>query len=398
MVNLDKFATVNETLGREKSDALLQGIAGRLAGTMRDSDTVSRLGGDTFAILPSGATDLEAAAAIAWKVRQVFDHPFLITGDAVEARASVGISLFPRHGTTSEDLIHRADLAMQQGKWSGDGLAVFTADPTEQTAHRLTLLNDLRAGIPRDELVLHYQPKISLTAGQRVMGFEALVRWEHPTQGLLMPGDFMPEAERSDLIEPLTTWVLNEALCQQRAWKDAGADLTMAVNISARSLTRRTDLPETVARLTDRWGGAPDTLTLELTENAMIDAEVARSLELLHVMGERLAIDDFGTGHSSLVYLQQLTVHEVKIDRSFVMNLASADADATIVRSTIDLAHNLGLTVVAEGVEDAVAMDMLVAYGCDAAQGYLISKPGSAEEMTQWLSESPYGRRATATR
>jgi diguanylate cyclase (GGDEF)-like protein/PAS domain S-box-containing protein len=398
VVNLDKFATLNETLGREKSDALLQAIAGRLAGTMRDSDTVSRLGGDTFGILPSGATDLESAAAIAWKVRQVFDHPFLITGDALDARASVGISLFPQHGTTSQDLIHRADLAMQQAKWSGDGLAVFTADPDEQTANRLTLLNDLRAGIPRDELVLHYQPKIDLTAEQRVTGFEALVRWEHPTRGLLMPADFMPEAERSDLIEPLTTWVLNEALRQQRAWKDAGIDLTMAVNISARSLTRRTDLPETIARLTDLWGTAPETLTLELTENAMIDAEVARSLELLHVMGERLAIDDFGTGHSSLVYLQRLTVHEIKIDRSFVMNLATAEADATIVRSTIDLAHNLGLTVVAEGVEDVAAMEMLVAYGCDGAQGFLISKPGSGDAMTKWLGESPYGMAACVLR
>lgn len=391
VLDLDKFAVLNETLGREKCDALLQAIAGRLAGAMRDPDTVSRLGGDSFGILPGGATDLETAAAIAWKVRQVFDHPFLITGDSLEVRASIGISLFPQNGVTSEELIQRADVAMQQAKWSGEQMAVFSADPDDQTAHRLTVLNELRTAIHRDELVLHYQPKIDLQGGRRTTGVEALVRWAHPSEGLLMPAAFMPEAERSDLIEPLTKWVLNEALRQQRAWKDAGIDLTMAVNLSARSLTRRTDLPETIAQLTGVWNISTDRLVLELTENAIIDEEVARSLELLHAMGVRLSIDDFGTGHSSLVYLQRLTVHEIKIDRSFVMKLASAKADATIVRSTIDLAHNLGLMVVAEGVEDSTALEMLDEYGCDSAQGYLISKPLPGDSMSGWLGESPFG-------
>jgi diguanylate cyclase (GGDEF)-like protein/PAS domain S-box-containing protein len=393
LVDLDEFGEINEALGRDKGDALLQAIAGRLRGAMRDSDTVGHLGGDSFGVLPAGDTDLEAAAAIAWKVREVFEHPFLITGDAVDVQASMGIALFPQHGRSSIDLLRRADLAMHEAKSSVNRLAVFMADPEDQTARRLILLNELRDGIPRGELVLHFQPKIDLIAGRRTTGVEALVRWNHPTAGLLMPAQFMPEAERSELIEPLTKWVLNEALRQQRRWHNAGLDLTMAVNISARSLTRHGNLPGTVAKLTEAWGIAPDRLILELTENAIIDGEVAHALELLHGMGERLAIDDFGTGHSSLVYLQQLTIDEIKVDRSFVMNLPSVPGDAVIVRSTIELAHNLGLTVVAEGVEDEAALEILVEDGCDSAQGYFFSPPCPADELTTWLTESPFGAR-----
>jgi EAL domain-containing protein (putative c-di-GMP-specific phosphodiesterase class I) len=268
---------------------------------------------------------------------------------------------------------------------------VFATEEEDETARRLTLLSELRDCIPRGELVLHYQPKVDLTGVRRTTGVEALVRWRHPTLGLLMPAQFMPEAERSALIEPLTKWVLDEALHQQRVWSDAGLDLTMAVNISARSLTRGSDLPDTVARLTEAWGIEPGRLILELTERAIIDADVPDVLDVLHAMGERLAIDDFGTGHSSLVYLQRLPVDEVKVDRSFVVNLATVPGDAVIVRSTIDLAHNLGLTVVAEGVEDETALAVLVEYGCDSAQGYFFSPPCPADELTTWLTESPFG-------
>jgi diguanylate cyclase (GGDEF)-like protein/PAS domain S-box-containing protein len=391
VVDLDNFREVNETLGREQGDVLLQAVARRLRGAMRDSDTLARLGGDEFGILPSGETDVEAAAVIAWRVREAFEDPFRIGGQVVEVRASIGIAFFPQHGRTTADLVRRADLAMHEAKQSAGGLAVFVAEPEDQTARRLTLLSELRDGIPRGELVLHFQPKVDLAGTRRTIGVEALVRWRHPTAGLLMPAEFMPEAERSELIEPLTRWVLNEALHQQRVWSDAGLDLTMAVNISARSLTRLSDLPDTVAKLTETWGIAPGRLILELTETAIIDAEVPEVLDLLHAMGERLAIDDFGTSYSSLVYLQRLPIDEIKVDRSFVVNLVSAPGDAVIVRSTIDLAHNLGLTVVAEGVEDEVALDMLVQYGCDSAQGYFFSRPCTAEELTAWLTESPFG-------
>ncbi len=357
---------------------------------MRESDTVARLGGGEFAILPSGETDVEAAAAIAWKVREAFDEPFMIGDEAVQARVNVGIAFFPQHGRESADLLRRADQAMDEAKRSGSGLAVFVAEPEDHTARRLTLLSELRDGIPRGELVLHFQPKVDL-ATRQTTGVEALVRWQHPTAGLLMPAQFMPEAERSELIEPLTRWVLDAALQQQHLWRDAGRDLTMAVNISARSLTRGSDLPEVVAELTDNWDVAPGMLILELTESALIDADAPVVLDRLHAMGERLAIDDFGTGHSSLVYLQRLPIDQIKVDRSFVMKLASSPSDAVIVRSTIDLAHNLGVTVVAEGVEDYLALDLLIEYGCESAQGYFFTRPRSADDLTAWLAESPFG-------
>jgi diguanylate cyclase (GGDEF)-like protein/PAS domain S-box-containing protein len=391
LVDLDRFGEVNASRGRDTADALLQAVARRLRGAMRDSDTVGRLGGDSFGVLPAGATDVEAAAAIAWKIRECFELPFLIAGQAVEVQASIGIALFPDHGRSTTGLLRRADLAMHQAKSSDDRVAVFVADPEDQAARRLDLLNQLRDGIPRGELVLHYQPKVDLNAGRRTTGVEALVRWQHPTEGLLMPAQFMPEAERSELIDSLTQWVLGEALRQQHAWSDAGMDLTMAVNISARSLTRHSELPDIVAMLTETWGIEPGRLMLEITENATIDADVAQVLERLHAMGERVSIDDFGTGQSSLAYLQQLTIDEIKIDRSFVTGLPSAAGDAVIVRSTIELAHNLGLTVVAEGVENEEALELLVEHRCDSAQGYFFSRPCAADELTAWLTESPFG-------
>jgi EAL domain-containing protein (putative c-di-GMP-specific phosphodiesterase class I) len=241
--------------------------------------------------------------------------------------------------------------------------------------------------------VLHYQPKVNLET-REVYGVEALVRWRHPVQGLLMPVSFMAEVERTELIGPVTRWVLDEALRQQREWRDAGIDLTMAVNISARSLRRASDLAATVAELTETWGTPAGRLTLELTESALIETAAQDVLSHLHEMGQWLSIDDFGTGYSSLAYLQRLPVDELKIDRSFVTDLAAHSDDEVIVRSTIDLAHNLGLAVVAEGVEDEAALDMLVAYGCESAQGYFFSKPCPAEEFGVWLAESPFGLRS----
>ncbi|MDX6495879.1 MAG: hypothetical protein QOE17_1865 [Gaiellales bacterium] len=391
VVDLDGFREINENLGREQGDAVLRAVGERLRGVLRESDTVARLRGDEFGILPGDVADEATAATVAWKIREGFERPIVSGEQAVDVRASIGIAFFPHHGATTTDLLRRADLALHEAKSSGSGLAVFASEPEAQAARWLTLLSELRAGIPRGELRLHFQPKIELSAKQRTIGMEALVRWQHPDHGLLLPAHFMPQVERSELIEPLTRWVLNEALHQQRLWNDAGFDLTMAVNISARSLARASALPDTVAELTNTWGIKPDRVILELTEIAVIDADAPEALTALHAMGERLAIDDFGTGHSSLVYLQQLAVHELKIDRSFVMNLASVPSDAVIVRSTIDLAHNLGMIVVAEGVEDKAALDMLVEYGCDSAQGYYFSPPCPADEVTAWLTDSPFG-------
>ena len=393
MIDLDGFKHVNDTLGHDRGDTLLKQVGERLVKTLRESDTVARLGGDEFAILPDGSTDLEGAVAVALKIQQAYELPFTINGVTVHVSPSIGIALSPEHGSTSAELLHRADLAMYSAKRSGDGHAVFVMGQETKTADHLSLLQDLGHCVSRGELILHYQPKIDLATG-KITGVEALVRWQHPIHGLLAPGRFMPEVERTHLIAPVTRWVLDTALRQQSQWRDQGLDLTMAVNVSARSLRAASTLPETVAELTQLWHTPPGRLTLELSESALIGEAAPAVLTRLHTMGEVLSIDDFGTGYSSLVYLQRLPVNELKIDRSFVMNLASVSDDAIIVRSTIELAHKLGLRVIAEGVEDEKVARLLVEYECDEAQGYHYARPARAEDLWEQLVDSagPPGR------
>jgi diguanylate cyclase (GGDEF)-like protein/PAS domain S-box-containing protein len=390
VMDLDGFKQVNDSLGHDQGDELLKQVGERLVIALRETDTIARLGGDEFAILPGDATDLAAAAVMAWKIQRTCAAGFKLNEEIVHVSASIGIAMFPEHGKTTAELLRRADVAMYVAKRSGSGHAVVDAAQEKQTARQLGMLVDLRQCIARGELVLHYQPKIDLVT-REISGVEALIRWRHPERGVLLPGSFMPEVESTDLIAPVTRWVLNEALHQQRLWRDDGIDLSMAVNISARSLGPRSNLPDSIEELTETWGTPPDRLILELTEGALIEAAAPDILARLHKMGERLSIDDFGTGYSSLAYLQRLPVDEIKIDKSFVTSLSVGGDDAVIVRSTIELAHNLGLTVVAEGVEDDVAMDMLVGYGCDRAQGYFFGRPCPADELTKWLIESKYG-------
>jgi diguanylate cyclase (GGDEF)-like protein/PAS domain S-box-containing protein len=394
VMDLNGFKQVNDRLGHDSGNLLLTQVGTRLVGALREIDKVARLGGDEFAILPGDSTDLAAAAAVAWKIEQLCDSDFLINGETAHVSASVGIALFPQHGTTTADLLRRADLAMYDAKRSASGHAVFDAAHEKQLARHLALLVDLRQCVARDELVLHYQPKIDMTT-RRIFGVEALIRWHHPEHGLMMPGAFLPELERIELIAPVTQWVINDALRQQQIWRQAGFDLDMAVNISAQSLSHIGTLPEVVAELTTAWDTAPDRLTLELTEGALIAADAPDVLARLHDTGVRVSIDDFGTGYSSLSYLQRLPVDEIKIDRSFVTSLVPDSDNEVIVRSTIDLAHNLGLTVVGEGVEDENVVEMLAAYGCDSAQGYFFSRPCAAPELTKWLTESSYGPSVT---
>jgi diguanylate cyclase (GGDEF)-like protein/PAS domain S-box-containing protein len=384
VLDLNGFKRVNDTLGHDRGDTLLTQVSQRLVATLREGDAVARLGGDEFGILPADATDLSAAVAVALKVQQACEPGFVMNDETVHVSPSIGIALFPEHGTTTADLLHRADLAMYAAKRSGNGHAVFHAGH-ETTADDLSPLVDLRHCVTREQLVLDYQPKIDLATGS-ISGVEALVRWQHPTQGLLAPASFIGEVERTHLIAPVTRWVLNAALHQQRIWRDEGLDLTMAVNVSASSLRESSTLPDTVAELTQLWDTAPGRLTLELTEGALIEDAAPHVLERLHDMGQRISIDDFGTGYSSLAYLQRLPVDEIKVDKSFVMNLAAVNDDAIIVRSTIDLAHNLGLTIVAEGVEDENVANMLVEYECDAAQGYHFGRPTTAENLTELLN------------
>jgi diguanylate cyclase (GGDEF)-like protein/PAS domain S-box-containing protein len=388
VMDLDGFKQVNDTLGHDRGDKLLKHLGARLVAALREGDTVARLGGDEFAILAADDTDLKGAAAMAWKIQQACEQGFTINGTVVHVSPSIGIALFPDHGTTAVELLHRADLAMYVAKRSGNGHAVFDASHELQTESRFAHLVDLRQCVAREELLLHYQPKIDLLTG-RILGVEALVRWQHPTHGLLAPASFMPEVERTDLIVPVTTWVLNSALGQQRAWRDAGIALTIAVNISSRSLGHESSLADTIAELTEAWGTESGQLILELTESGLIEAAAPELLNRIHGMGQKLSIDDFGTGYSSLAYLQRLPVDELKIDKSFVTGLARVSDDAIIVHSTIELAHNLGLKVVAEGVEDEAVLKILTEYGCDAAQGYFFSRPVSAEEITEQVAQLP---------
>jgi diguanylate cyclase (GGDEF)-like protein/PAS domain S-box-containing protein len=385
VMDLDGFKQVNDTLGHDRGDTLLKQVGQRLEAMLRDGDTVARLGGDEFGILPAGITDLSAAAAVALKIQETCEAGFELSHETVHVSPSIGIAMFPEHGATTAQLLHRADLAMYAAKRSGQGHSVFKAEQETQTGDHLALLLDLRHCVTREELVLYYQPKIDLRT-RNISGVEALIRWRHPTQGLLAPASFMPEVERTHLIAPVTRWVLDTSMRQQREWRDEGIDLTMSVNVSARSLSHGSTLPDTIDELTQRWGTARGRLTLELTESALIGAAAPAVLARLHNMGQLLSIDDFGTGYSSLAYLQRLPVDEIKVDRSFVRNLALTGDDAIIVRSTVDLAHNLGLTVVAEGVEDESVAEILVGYGCDAAQGYLYARPAPADELAELLS------------
>jgi diguanylate cyclase (GGDEF)-like protein/PAS domain S-box-containing protein len=381
VLDLDDFKRINDSLGHDLGDEMLKQVAARLVGVLREADTVARLGGDEFAILPSGAIDLAATAAMAWTIQETFESGFILDGESVKIAPSIGISIYPEHGADVGELLHRADLAMYAAKRAGQGQAVFEAAHETETADHLALLLDLRHCVAREELLLHYQPKTDVATGA-IVGVEALIRWRHPKKGVLMPASFMSEVERTYLIEPVTRWVLNSAMGQQRAWRDEGIDLTMAVNISGRSLAHGGDLPATFAELSEVWGTDAGAVTLELTEGALLDPAAPAMLADLHDIGGRLSIDDFGTGYSSLAYLQRLPVDEIKIDKSFVKNVATAEDDAIIVRSTIDLAHSLDLEVVAEGVEDEDALGVLVDCACDQAQGYFLGRPIVAEGVT----------------
>ena len=383
-MDLDEFKQVNDTLGHQHGDALLKLVTERLVGVpaRRGHGGATRRGRVRRSCRP-GAPTSPGAATVVWKIQQALEPPFVIDGHDVDVKASIGITLVPDHGDNIDDLLRRADLAMYDAKRSGTGYALFAAEQEETPARRLALLGDLRRCIERDELVLHYQPKIDL-ATQETIGVEALMRWNHPSGRLFMPADFMPEVERSELMIPMTEWVINEALRQLRSWRDEGYDLTMAVNIGARCLAEGTALFETVDELTSQLGHPAGQAHARADRERADRHRRARACSSSsQSMDERLSIDDFGTGYSSLVYLQRLPVVEIKADSSFVMTMCTVKDDAVIVRSIIDLAHNLGVKVVAEGVEDEATMDLLIEYGCDEAQGYHFSRPVPGEELLQ---------------
>jgi diguanylate cyclase (GGDEF)-like protein len=392
LIDLDRFKEVNDTLGHDHGDALLVEVSQRLQAALRRDDTLARLGGDEFAVLVCGAPDRAAVVELAGRLQDALRRPFALRGVAVELEASIGVAFYPEHGETAGALLQRADVAMYDAKRGRRGVATYAPDRDPYSADRLGLLAELRRAIEHDELVLHYQPKVSLSTGE-LTGVEALVRWQHPSRGLLGPDEFVPLAERTGAVADLTRWVVDRALEQHCAWREQGIDLPVAVNLAAANIVDVT-LPGAVARLLKRHDVAGGRLECEISEHTVMADPVRASdvLAALRKLGVRLSLDDFGTGHSSLSYLKKLPLDEVKIDRSFVAGMAEDENDAVIVRSTIDLARNLGLEVVAEGVETAEIMAVLAELRCDTAQGYYISRPLPAGELDlQALSVSLRG-------
>jgi diguanylate cyclase (GGDEF)-like protein len=386
LIDLDRFKEVNDTLGHDHGDELLVEVAGRLRGALRRGDTLARLGGDEFAVLLCDLPERAAAIELAGRLQDALGRPFALRGVAVELEASIGVALCPDHGTDVHTLVQRADVAMYEAKRAQSSVATYSAEHDPYSADRLGLLAELRRAIERDELVLHYQPKLSLADGS-VVGVEALVRWEHPTRGLLAPGEFVPLAERTGTVTDLTRWVVDAALRQVRTWMDAGRELPVAINLAAANIVDVT-LPDAIAALLAEHGVPGRLLECEISEDTVM-ADPVRAMEVLRrlrVMGLRLSLDDFGTGHSSLAYLKRMPLDEVKIDRSFVAGMTADENDAVIVRSTIDLARNLGLDVVAEGVEDAATLAGLGALDCDVAQGFHLSRPLPAAALDAWLA------------
>jgi diguanylate cyclase (GGDEF)-like protein len=401
LIDLDRFKEVNDTLGHHNGDLLLQEIGHRLRSLLRHDDTVARLGGDEFAILLPHVPDGAAAAQTARKILESLAQPLVLRDLALDIGASIGIALCPRDGEDADTLLQRADVAMYVAKEAHTGFELYSAERNQYSASRLALVAELRHAIQNKELSVVYQPKAELATGA-ITGVEALLRWQHPRQGFVPPDEFIQVAEHTGLIKPLTLYVLDVALAQCRAWELGGTPLKIAVNLSVRSLLDA-DLPRDVARLLEHWNVSPSSLQLEITESSIM-ADPARSLATLtklSEMGVGLSIDDFGTGYSSLSHLKRLPVDEIKIDRSFVMGMSADENDAVIVRSIIDLGRNLGLRVVAEGVENDELMERLGALGCDVAQGYGLSRPLSAPMLADWLATHRPGmsaRRLVATR
>jgi diguanylate cyclase len=386
LLDLDRFKEINDTLGHRVGDTLLQQIGKRLQGALWADDLVARLGGDEFAILVVGA-DAARAAHITDHLMQVLQAPFELEGQLIAVDASIGIAIAPDHGQDADTLLRCADVAMRHAKGSGTGPALYRPDLDHHFPDRLALLGELRSAIDRNELLLHYQPKLDLRDGALV-GVEALVRWQHPQRGFLPPGEFIALAEQTGLIYPLSHWVLEAALRQQQAWRAMGLDIPVAVNLSRRTL-HDPQLPETVAQLLKRWDVAPTALVLEITEGSLMADPVraAENLSQLRALGVHVSIDDFGTGYSSLASLKNLSVDELKIDQSFVQAMATDASARAIVRAIVDLADALKLRVVAEGVEDRATWDVLAGLGCDVAQGYFLSRPIAAIELEAWIAD-----------
>lgn len=388
-LDLNRFKEVNDTLGHPYGDLLLQQVANRLAAVKRESDTIARMGGDEFSFLLP-ATGTLGAEVFAKKIMEALEDSFDLKGKNTEIGVSIGIAVFPAQGADYETLVRHADDAMYVAKRTRSGYELFDSIKSPEHELDVTLKTELRRAIEQDQLVLYFQPKISHTTS-KISGLEALVRWEHPLHGLIPPDRFIPLAEQTGLIRPLTAWVLEHAVRQCAQLHHLGMPLTMAVNLSTINL-KDPELPAKIHGVLEKHKLEARWLELEITESAVMD-DTMRTVQVLaelDTLGARISIDDYGTGYSSLSYFRKLPLDDLKIDKSFVMGMGRNHEDATIVRSTIQMGHELGLRVVAEGVEDIQTWEKLTELGCDSAQGYYMARPLPPSELLKWLCESPW--------
>ena len=387
-MDIDRFKEINDTFGHHHGDLLLQEVSTRLLNATIESAAVARLGGDEFALLIP-VRNADCVQRVISKLTTVFEKSYVIAEQPLLVQASIGVVLYPTHGMDALTLLRRADVAMYNAKESHQGYMLYDPAYDTYSPQRIAFIGALREAITNNELKLYYQPKVELQTG-KVYSVEALVRWQHPEFGLVPPDQFIPLAEQTGLIAPLTLWVLETAIRQCHAWSQVGLELSIAVNLSMWDL-RDTTLPNTIYALLERYRVSPRLLHVELTESVVM-SDVERSLDTLNrlaQLGIEIAIDDFGTGYSSLAYLKRMPISELKIDRSFVMHMAEVEVDATIVQSTVSMAHSLGIKVVAEGVEDEKTWHLLANFHCDTAQGYFMSRPVVPQDLEKWLREAP---------
>ena len=397
LMDLDRFKEINDTLGHDYGDVLLSELGRRLAATAGVGATVARLGGDEFGLLPGKPTgEREALHELAGRLMACVQEPFAVDELSIEVTASVGISRFPGDGRDVHTLLRHADVAMYRAKETQSGCRLYRTDHDRHSLERLSVLSDARKAIDSGEIVVYYQPIID-ARDHSVRGAEGLVRWEHPTLGLLPPAAFIPAIEQSGLIGPLTRHVLERSIAQCADWRRGGWDLSVSVNLSVRNLLDRS-LPQDIELMLGAYGLPPGALELEITESMLMsDPERAlATVSRLSALGAHLAVDDFGTGYSSMAYLRRLPIDDLKIDRSFVTPMLSDESDLIIVRSTINLGHDLGLRIVAEGVEDEATLERLGLLGCDLAQGYYISRPVAGDAFADWLNAAAERRGSVA--
>jgi diguanylate cyclase (GGDEF)-like protein len=385
LVGMEHFKDINGALGHDISDRMLEFIAARLGTCLRDSDTLALFGSDEFAIVAEDVPDQIAAGHIVRRVRAAFAEAFTVDSNTLLMKPKIGVAIYPEHGEDVNTLLRRAEVALHQAKDDSDQATFYDAGREATSVERLVLVNELRVAMASGEIVAHFQPKADMRTG-RTTGVEALARWNHPQRGLVAPGLFLPAAEAAGLLPALTDLMLTRSLEQCRLWLDRGWELQVAVNLSAGSLLDL-ELPRRVETLLKTFWVPAHLLELEITETTVM-TEPERAIEVLtqlRDLGVRVAIDDFGTGYSSLAYLKRFPIDTLKVDRAFVMNLTDDDQDRMIFRSTMELAHNLGFEVVAEGVEDRATWDHLVQEGCDLAQGFYIARPQAGDVLTAWL-------------